>query len=48
VTYSLPLPVAGAVSGFAFRIGERRVLGTTTGRAVLARIRAAGIRRRSP
>ena len=27
VTYSLPLPADGAVSGFAFRIGERRVVG---------------------
>lgn len=27
VTYLLPLPVDGAVSGFAFRIGERRVVG---------------------
>ena len=48
VTYLLPLPVDGAVSDFAFRIGECGVLGTMTGRAVLARIRAAGIRRRSP
>lgn len=28
VTYSLPLPADGAVSGFAFRIGEERVVGT--------------------
>ena len=27
VTYSLPLPADGAVSGFAFRIGDRRVVG---------------------
>jgi Ca-activated chloride channel family protein len=27
VTYSLPLPADGAVSGFAFRIGGRRVVG---------------------
>lgn len=27
VTYSLPLPADGAVSGFAFRIGEERVVG---------------------
>jgi Ca-activated chloride channel homolog len=27
VTYSLPLPSDGAVSGFAFRIGARRVVG---------------------
>jgi Ca-activated chloride channel family protein len=27
VTYSLPLPHDGAVSGFAFRVGERRVVG---------------------
>src|SRR5262245_5169895 len=27
VTYSLPLPADAAVSGFAFRIGERRVVG---------------------
>ena len=27
VTYALPLPHDGAVSGFAFRIGERRVVG---------------------
>jgi Ca-activated chloride channel family protein len=27
VTYSLPLPWDGAVSGFAFRIGQRRVVG---------------------
>src|SRR5437867_7375746 len=27
VTYLLPLPVDGAVSGFAFRIGERRIVG---------------------
>jgi Ca-activated chloride channel family protein len=28
VTYRLPLPADGAVSGFAFTIGERRVVGT--------------------
>ncbi len=28
VTYSLPLPADGAVSGFAFRIGDERVVGT--------------------
>src|SRR5512144_753918 len=27
VTYSLPLPSDGAVSGFAFRIGDRRTVG---------------------
>src|SRR5262245_33778392 len=27
VTYSLPLPADGAVSGFSFRIGARRVVG---------------------
>ena len=27
VTYSLPLPADGAVSGFAFRVGGRRVVG---------------------
>ncbi len=27
VTYQLPLPADGAVSGFAFRIGEKRVVG---------------------
>ena len=27
VTYLLPLPADGAVSGFAFRIGERRIVG---------------------
>src|SRR5262245_38746305 len=27
VTYSLPLPADGAVSGFSFRIGDRRVTG---------------------
>jgi Ca-activated chloride channel family protein len=27
VTYALPLPHAGAVSGFSFRIGDRRVVG---------------------
>src|SRR6185369_12557239 len=27
VTYSLPLPADGAVSGFAFRVGARRVVG---------------------
>jgi Ca-activated chloride channel family protein len=34
VTYLLPLPVDGAVSGFAFRIGERRVVGEVDRRAV--------------
>jgi Ca-activated chloride channel family protein len=33
VTYLLPLPVDGAVSGFAFRIGERRVVGEVDRRA---------------
>jgi Ca-activated chloride channel homolog len=33
VTYVLPLPVDGAVSGFAFRIGERRVVGEVDRRA---------------
>ncbi len=32
VTYSLPLPADAAVSGFAFRIGERRVVGEIDGR----------------
>jgi hypothetical protein len=32
VTYSLPLPADGAVSGFAFRIGGRRVQGEVRGR----------------
>lgn len=27
VTYSLPLPADGAVSGFAFRIGDKRIVG---------------------
>src|SRR5687768_14143802 len=27
VTYRLPLPEEGAVSGFAFRIGDRRIVG---------------------
>ncbi len=27
VTYSLPLPADGAVSGFSFRIGDRRIVG---------------------
>src|SRR5262245_17184888 len=27
VTYSLPMPAEGAVSGFAFEIGERRIVG---------------------
>ena len=27
VTYSFPLPADGAVSGFAFRLGERRIVG---------------------
>jgi Ca-activated chloride channel family protein len=33
VTYSLPLPADGAVSGFAFRIGDRRVVGEIDRRA---------------
>ena len=33
VTYLLPLPVDGAVSGFGFRIGERRVVGEVDRRA---------------
>lgn len=33
VTYSLPLPADGAVSGFAFHIGGRRVLGEVQRRA---------------
>lgn len=33
VTYSLPLPADAAVSGFAFRIGERRVVGEIDRRA---------------
>jgi Ca-activated chloride channel family protein len=32
VTYSLPLPADGAVGGFAFRVGERRVEGRVEGR----------------
>jgi Ca-activated chloride channel family protein len=32
VTYSLPLPADAAVSGFSFRIGERRVVGEIDGR----------------
>ena len=27
VTYQMPLPAEGAVSGYAFRIGERRIVG---------------------
>jgi hypothetical protein len=27
VTYSLPLPADGAVAGYQFRIGDRRVVG---------------------
>jgi Ca-activated chloride channel homolog len=38
VTYLLPLPVDGAVSGFAFRIGERQVVGEVD-RRVAARER---------
>jgi Ca-activated chloride channel family protein len=33
VTYSLPLPADGAVSGFAFRIGEERVVGQVDAKA---------------
>ncbi len=33
VTYSLPLPADGAVSGFSFRIGEERVVGQVDARA---------------
>ena len=33
VTYLLPLPADGAVSGFAFRIGDRRVVGEVDRRA---------------
>src|SRR5690242_12802233 len=33
VTYSLPLPADAAVSGFAFRIGERRIVGEIDRRA---------------
>jgi Ca-activated chloride channel family protein len=33
VTYLLPLPVDGVVSGFAFRVGERRVVGEIDRRA---------------
>jgi len=32
VTYKLPLPADGAVSGFAFEIGERRVVGRVEGK----------------
>lgn len=33
VTYKLPLPADAAVSGFAFRIGERRIVGVVEGRS---------------
>ena len=33
VTYSLPLPADGAVVGFGFRIGERRIAGEVAKRA---------------
>lgn len=33
VTYSLPLPADGAVSGFAFRIGDERVVGQVDAKA---------------
>ena len=33
VTYSLPLPLEGAVSGFAFQIGDRRIVGEVDRRA---------------
>lgn len=33
VTYSLPLPADGAVSGFAFRVGDERVVGEVDRRA---------------
>src|SRR5688500_14500869 len=32
VTYQMPLPADGAVSGYAFRIGERRIVGEVEGR----------------
>src|SRR5262245_51759077 len=33
VTYLLPLPADGAVSGFAFQVGDRRVIGEIDRRA---------------
>ncbi|HTJ84575.1 MAG TPA: VIT domain-containing protein, partial [Polyangiaceae bacterium] len=32
VTYKLPLPADGAVGGFAFRIGDRRIVGRVEGK----------------
>lgn len=33
VTYQMPLPADGAVSGYAFQLGERRIVGEVDGRA---------------
>ena len=38
VVYSLPLPADAAVSGFAFRIGDRQIVGEIDRRAAVLRV----------
>lgn len=48
VTYLLPLPADGAVSGFEFRLGDRRIVGEVDARAAArARFEAALVEGRS-
>ena len=45
VTYTMPLPADGAVAGYEFRVGARRVVGEIDRRASARKVRT-GARRR--